>query len=188
MARAFSAADTPLPGLRVLTRRYLADARGGFSRLYCEQELQESGWNGSVAQSNFSRTLDRGTVRGMHFQRAPHVEDKLVTCVRGEVFDVAVDLRRGSPTFLHWHAVVLSEHNHRSLLIPKGFAHGFQTLAEGCDLVYMHSAAYFPGVEGGVSPLDPRLDIQWPLPVGNLSDRDRAHLPLTDDFTGIETP
>ena len=96
-------------------------------------------------------TASRGTVRGMHFQHPPHAETKFVSCLRGEVFDVAVDLRNGSPTFLHWHAEILSADNHRTLVIPEGFAHGFQTLSDDCEMLYFHTAAYNPEAEGGLN-------------------------------------
>jgi dTDP-4-dehydrorhamnose 3,5-epimerase len=121
----------------------------------------------------------------MHFQHPPHAEIKLITCLRGEVFDVAVDLLHNSPTFLHWHAERLSAKSHRTLLIPEGFAHGFQTLSNNCEMLYFHTAAYHPASEGGLNPIDPRLAVHWPMEVGGLSQRDSSH-PLIDDFfTGI---
>jgi len=130
-------------------------------------------------------TARKGTVRGMHFQRPPHAEMKLVSCVRGEVFDVAVDLRRGSPTFLRWHAERLSADNNRALLIPQGFAHGFQALTDDAELIYCHSAAYDAASEGGLNPRDPRLAIAWPLPITELSARDAQAAMLDAAFTGM---
>jgi dTDP-4-dehydrorhamnose 3,5-epimerase len=147
-------------------------------------ELQDAGLRDPVVQINHTATGHRGTVRGMHFQRPPHAEDKFVSVVRGEVFDVAVDLRRNSPTFRQWHAEHLSADNGRSLLIPKGFAHGFQTLTDDCELIYLHTARYAPDAEGGLDPLDPMLAIEWPLTVTDLSARDRAHPPLSSNFDG----
>jgi dTDP-4-dehydrorhamnose 3,5-epimerase len=136
-------------------------------------------------QVNHSYTSRQGTVRGMHFQRQPNAELKLVTCLRGEAFDVAADVRRGSPTMLRWHGERLSAENHRALLIPEGFAHGFQTLTPDCELLYLHTAAFAPEAEGGLNALDPRLSIDWPLPPIERSERDRS-LPLLDaDFAGI---
>lgn len=185
MAR-FDFTATGLVGLTVVGRKPIEDARGFFSRFWCAEELREAGWGKPIAQINHTLTRRRGAVRGMHFQHSPHAEAKLVSCLRGEVFDVAVDLRRGSPTFLRWHGEVLSAANHRSLLIPEGFAHGFQTLAEDCELLYLHSAPYQPGAEGAVNAADPRLGIAWPLPISEQSDRDRAHAMLAADFPGIE--
>jgi dTDP-4-dehydrorhamnose 3,5-epimerase len=177
--------DLPLPGLKRVERRPLRDARGTFARLFCAEELRAAGWSGPVAQVNHSATARKGTVRGLHFQYPPHAEMKLVNCIRGEVFDVVVDLRRGSPTFLQWHAERLSADNGCALLIPQGFAHGFQTLADDAELVYCHSAAYAPAAEGGLDPRDARLAIGWPLPIAALSERDARHPALDATFTGI---
>jgi len=121
----------------------------------------------------------------MHFQRPPHAEIKLVNCLRGEVWDVAVDLRAGSPTFLRWHAERLSADNGCALLIPRGFAHGFQTLSDDVELLYCHSAAYAAQSEGGMHPQDERLGIAWPMPLTELSARDAGHARITETFTGI---
>jgi len=185
MAR-FTLLDTPLAGLVVVQRSPLEDARGSFSRIYCAQELHDAaGLDAPIAQINHSVTRHRGTVRGLHFQLPPHAEIKLVSCLRGEVWDVAVDLRRGSPTFLQWHATVLSEDNHRSLLIPRGFAHGFQAQQDRCELLYLHTAAYHPAAEGAVRATDPLLQIRWPQPITHMSERDRQHPLLDAHFEGI---
>jgi dTDP-4-dehydrorhamnose 3,5-epimerase len=121
----------------------------------------------------------------MHFQFPPHAEDKLVSCLRGEVFDVAIDLRSGSTTFLQWHGEILSGENCKSLLIPQGFAHGFQTLSQDCELLYLHSAAYHPGAEGALNPLDPAVGIEWPLAFTDISERDSKHPLIAQTFTGV---
>ena len=177
---------TSLGGVAVLQRHPIGDARGYFERLFCDEEL--AGWLGgeSIRQINHSMTTTEATVRGLHYQAAPHLEAKLVSCLRGQVFDVAVDLRRGSPTFLRWHAEVLSEDNHRTLLIPAGVAHGFQALVPDCELLYLHTKAHSPGSERGVHPAEPRIGIDWPLPVTGLSDRDARHPWLTGAFAGID--
>lgn len=177
----FQCTDLPQTGLRRLQRQPLVDQRGRFERLFCARELAQFGWETTVAQVNLSLTLRRGTVRGLHFQRAPHAETKLVTCLHGEVWDVAVDLRADSPTFLQWHAETLSAGDGMSLLIPAGFAHGYQTLTDDTQLLYLHSAAHVPAAEAGISPLDPRLAIPWPLPPAGLSPRD-ASLPAVADL------
>jgi dTDP-4-dehydrorhamnose 3,5-epimerase len=186
--RRFTVTDTPLLGLRVVERQGIVDARGFLSRLFCADELAAAGWTQPVAQINHAYTRERGTVRGLHYQQEPHAEMKLVNCVRGEVWDVAVDLRAGSPTYLRWHAERLSADNQRALLIPQGFAHGFQVQAEEAELLYCHSAPYVPGADRGLNPLDPRLAIAWPLAVVNLSDKDRTR-PLLEvlgaDFQGV---
>ncbi len=185
MSTRFDILDTPLAGLQILQRKPIGDSRGYLERLFCSEELQALAPGRHIAQINHTLTARRGTVRGMHFQRPPHAEIKFVCCLRGEVFDVAVDLRDNSPTFLRWHAEVLSADNHKTLVIPEGFAHGFQTLTDDCEMLYFHTAAYQPGAEGGLNAQDPRLAIQWPFPVADLSQRDAAHLLLDDDFTGV---
>lgn len=181
----FSVEDTPLAGLKIICRHRRGDERGWLVRLFCKTELSTAGWRQPVAQANLTRTKMRGSVRGLHFQHPPHAEMKLVSCVRGAVWDVAVDLRHGSPTFLRWHAEELSEDNDRGLLIPEGFAHGFQTLTDEAELLYLHSSSYQSVAEGGLAPFDPALGIAWPEPVAMISDRDRSHPPVTADFSGI---
>jgi len=175
---------TPLDGLYSVERLRKGDSRGFFSRFFDATTFAEAGWTGPVVQMNHTLTATMGTIRGMHFQRPPHAERKFVSCLRGRVFDVAVDMRCGSPTFGHWHGAVLSADNSLSLLIPEGFAHGFQTLEPDCELIYLHSAAYAPTAEGGVDALDPALAIAWPLPVAARSDRDIS-LPRLDQQTGV---
>jgi len=178
-------APLPLAGLFRVQRQPLVDERGFFARLFCADELAGAGWTAPIAQINQSYTALKGTVRGMHYQKPPHAEMKLVTCLRGEVLDVAVDLRQGSPTFLHWHAEHLSADNGSALLIPPGFAHGFQALTDHAELLYCHSAAYAPTAEAGLHPADPRLAIAWPLPLGPLSPRDAGQSALTEEFEGV---
>jgi dTDP-4-dehydrorhamnose 3,5-epimerase len=176
---------TPLDGLMIIQRKPISDERGLFERLFCADELAAAKIQMSIVQANRSVTARKGAVRGMHFQHPPHAEMKLVSCLAGKVFDVAVDLRRGSPTFLHWHAEELSAENHKSLLIPAGFAHGLQTLVDGCKLLYFHSAAYAAAAEAGIHPTDPRVGITWPLPIAEMSARDRSHPALANDFRGL---
>jgi len=177
--------DLPLVGLELITRHRLGDSRGSFSRLFCGEELASAGWTKPIAQINLTVTPKAGTVRGMHFQQSPRSEMKLVTCLRGEVYDVAVDLRHGSPTFLSWHGEMLSADNNRAMLIPEGFAHGFQAMTDDVELLYCHSASYAAGFEGGAQPTDPLLGISWPIPITMLSKRDSGHPLLTDSFAGI---
>jgi len=177
--------QTPLEGLVVVKRMPTTDERGFLERLFCAREFASQGIQLPVLQASRTATIRKGAVRGMHFQYPPHTEVKLVSCLGGRVFDVAVDLRRGSPTFLHWHAEELSSKNCKSLLIPAGFAHGLQTLEDGCELLYFHSAAYAADAEGGIHPSDPKVGIMWPLPISEMSERDRGHPALTDDFRGL---
>ena len=181
----FKFIETPIEDLVVVERQFARDKRGFFSRFFCSDELAEAGFRAPVAQINHTLTSRRGAVRGLHFQHPPHAEDKFVSCLRGEIFDVAVDLRHGSPTFLRWHGELLSAGNARSLLIPKGFAHGFQTLTDDCELIYLHSKPHAPQAEGALNVNDPALNIAWPLEFTEISQRDSAHPRITDEFNGI---
>lgn len=181
----FKITDTPLTGLKVVERKCKDDGRGFLSRLFCAEELALAGWEKSVVQINHTYTAELGTVRGMHLQCPPHAEMKLVSCLRGEVWDVAVDVRCGSATFRQWYAVTLSAENNRALLVPEGFAHGFQTLTDAVELLYCHSAGYEPAAEVGLNPLDEGLAISWPLPVTRISARDRAHPFIDARFAGV---
>lgn len=187
MPARFDIAKTSLADLALLQRRPIGDERGYLERLFCVEELAPVFGQRGIEQINRTVTATRGVVRGLHFQRPPHAEMKLVACLRGQVFDVAVDLRRGSPTFLKWHGEILSEDNHRTLLIPEGFAHGFQTLTPDCEMIYFHTAAYHPEVEGSLNARDPRLAIAWPEPVTDQSPRDKMSPMLTPDFDGVAT-
>lgn len=184
MAR-FNLTNAPLDGLVLVERQRVQDQRGFFSRFFCAQELAHAGFDRPVAQINHTLTRCRGAVRGLHFQYPPYAEDKLVNCLRGRVFDVAVDLRRGSATFLTWHGEILSADNGRGLLIPRGFAHGFQTLEDDCEMLYLHSAPYVAEAEGALNPRDPRLDIHWPLAFTEISERDAKHPHITHEFNGV---
>jgi dTDP-4-dehydrorhamnose 3,5-epimerase len=176
---------TPLQGLTVVVTEPRGDRRGRLVRVFCAQQFAALRPPIQWVQVNLSRTTLRGTVRGLHLQRPPAAEAKLIRCVRGAVFDVAVDLRAGSPTFLQWHGVELDACGEREVLIPEGFAHGFQALTDEVELLYLHSAAYAPEHEGGVRFDDPRLAIDWPLPVAQVSERDAAWAPIDDHFEGV---
>lgn len=178
--------ETPIAGLMLVETRPVGDARGNFSRLFCARELEPLHLPGPIAQANLSRTAEPGTVRGMHFQRPPKAEAKLIRCLRGRVLDVAVDLRKGSPTYLKWHAVELAPGNNLAFYLPRGFAHGFQTLEPDCEMLYLHTEFYSPEHEGGLRHDDPALGIAWPLPVVGLSGRDAAHPLLDTDFVPLE--
>lgn len=178
---------TSIPGLMVVETTPHVDARGAFARLFCERELAELIGTRRIVQINHSRTATVGAIRGMHFQRPPHAEMKLVRCLKGRVWDVAVDLRRNSPTFLSWHAEELTPANAHMMVIPEGFAHGFQVMEAESELLYLHTAFYTPDTEGGLRHDDPRLAITWPLPVADLSPRDSGHPLIKPDCNGIET-
>jgi len=174
---------TAIAGVFEVRHDVRSDVRGRFKRQYCEREFAAAGLNTRWVQINHSVTLGRGSIRGLHFQRPPHAEAKLVSCPVGGAFDVAVDLRRNSETFLNWTAVEIDERT--SLYIPEGCAHGFQALTDEVHLIYQHSAAYAPEAEGGVRHDDPALAIAWPLPIGTVSDRDRAFPSIGVGFEGV---
>jgi dTDP-4-dehydrorhamnose 3,5-epimerase len=185
MSRRFEVLGAPLSGLQLIRRLPIRDERGWLERIYESEMFAELLSGQCIAQINRTLTAHRGTVRGMHYQLPPHAEAKLVSCLRGTVLDVAVDVRRGSPSFLQWHAQRLSAENHLSLLIPPGFAHGFQALEENCELLYLHTAAYVPQAEAALNARDPRLAISWPEPITMQSPRDAAHPLLGADFQGV---
>lgn len=177
--------QTPISGLFVSENKPFEDPRGCFSRLFCRRELSNLIGNRQILQINLSRTTACGAIRGLHFQYPPWAEMKFVCCLQGRVWDVAVDLRSGSATFLRWHAEELSPENGRMIIIPEGFAHGFQVLQAPAELLYLHTAFYTPEAEGGVGWNDPALAISWPLAAADLSVRDQKHPAITKSFTGI---
>lgn len=181
----FAVEDTTISGVKVITRTKMSDDRGFFSRLYCEEELSSIGWRGKLAQMNETMTISKGTVRGLHFQREPSAEMKIVSCIQGQIFDVAVDLRKNSPTYLQYFSSELSEENNKALLIPKGCAHGFQSLTDNVRMIYCHSAAYDPDIEGGIHISDKKIGIDWPFPPINLSERDSSLLDIGQNFKGM---
>lgn len=181
----FNFMQTSLPGLVLVQRKPIADERGFFSRFFCAEEFSRFGFVKPIAQINHSLTCLKGAVRGLHFQHPPYTEDKIVSCINGAVFDVAVDLRKGSPTFLQWHGETLSADNQRSFLIPQGFAHGFQTLTEDCELIYLHTMPFASDCEGALNANDPRLAISWPMPIAEVSKRDQAHPMIAAEFKGL---
>lgn len=176
---------TPLEGVLALDRKPIRDDRGFIERIFCQEELGASLAGKTIRQINRTLTRKKGTVRGMHFQYPPYAETKIVSCFRGKVLDIAIDLRKGSSTYLKHHSEILSVENLRSLLIPEGFAHGFQALSSDCELLYFHTADYNVEAEGGINSLDPTLNINWPLTVAERSERDCNLPPLATDFKGI---
>ena len=174
-----------LEGLCLIQQKVFHDHRGRFARLFCQSRLSVQGRSFEIRQINHSRTLGKGSVRGLHYQQAGYAEAKLITCVRGSIWDVAVDLRPDSPTFLQWHAEELVADDGRSLLIPAGFAHGFQALSDEAEVLYFTDADYAPAHEAGLLVSDPALAISWPLPVCNLSAKDAVHPLLDADFAGV---
>jgi dTDP-4-dehydrorhamnose 3,5-epimerase len=176
--------ESPLQGCYIINPNPFEDNRGWFMRTFCKTEFEQIGHQKEWVQHNHSFTTEKGTIRGMHYQPPPYQEIKLVRCIAGVVYDVVVDIRKSSPTFLQWFGVELSAENKKSLYIPEGFAHGFQTLSHNAELIYLHSEKYQSGAESAIHFKDPLININWPLPVSVISERDHAH-PLLVNFDGI---
>lgn len=166
--------ETALAGVLVVDLAPHGDDRGFFARAFCREEMAAHGVTADVAQANISANRTAGTLRGLHFQRGAAAETKIVRCVRGAIYDVAVDLRAGSPTLGRHVGVELSAANHRALVVPEGCAHGFQTLVDDTEVHYLVSRPYTPGAEGGLRWDDPALAIPWPLALSSLSPKDAA--------------
>jgi len=175
----------PLAGAYRIEDEPFADNRGRFSRIYCAEELSAIGHSKPILQANMSLTCQKGSVRGMHFQHPPHAEIKIIRCLQGAVFDVIVDIRKDSDTFLQWYGERLTPDTMSAMYVPEGFAHGFQTLEEDTQLLYMHTENYTPGSEGGLRFNDPALNIAWPLPSTDVSARDMKHPLIDTHFQGI---
>jgi len=178
--------ETPLKGSFIIGLEPFSDERGWFARTFCKNEFEQIGHDKEWVQLNHSVTYKKGSIRGMHFQYPPHSEIKMVRCTSGAIYDVIIDLRNGSPSFLRWFGAELSAANKQMLYIPEGFAHGFQTLEENCELIYHHTSFYTPGAEGGIRYDDPQVGINWKLPVTDISERDKNHPALNGTFTGIK--
>ncbi|PZO54444.1 MAG: dTDP-4-dehydrorhamnose 3,5-epimerase [Alphaproteobacteria bacterium] len=171
---------TDLAGAWLVEPEPARDTRGWFARTFCEREFGAHGLEKRFPQHSTSQNVQRGTLRGMHFQRPPHAEIKLVRCLKGAIWDVIIDLNPNSPTYRRWQGFELSAENMRQLYIPKGFAHGFQTLQDDCQVGYLISDFYAPNAAAGVRWDDPSFAIEWPMPVSEMSDKDKAW----PDFTG----
>lgn len=174
-ARGVIFSETTVTGVFLVGFQTMPDQRGFFARSWCQQEWDRAGLNPRLAQCNVSFNLRRGTLRGMHYQAAPHAEAKLVRCTRGAIYDVAVDLRPDSPTFLRWAAAELTADNRRALYIPEGCAHGFLTLEDNTEVFYQMSEFYHPEAARGVRWNDPAFGIEWPAEVKVISERDRSY-------------
>ncbi|MES3016283.1 MAG: dTDP-4-dehydrorhamnose 3,5-epimerase [Bacteroidota bacterium] len=179
--------ESPLKGCYAVETERFSDSRGWFARTFCSDDFKRIGFSGTWVQHNHSFTKIKGSIRGMHYQKMPACEAKLVRCVAGSVFDVAVDIRPDSLSYLKWYAEELSAENGRMIYIPAGFAHGFQTLTDNAELLYCHSQTYQPEHESGLNYLDELININWPLQVTEVSDRDKGHPFLTINFEGVKT-
>lgn len=179
----FSHKHTALEGLTVVSRNPIGDSRGFLERIFCSSSLP--GWGGRpIVQINRTLTEIAGTLRGLHFQRPPAAEAKYVTCLSGAVYDVVVDIRKGSSTYGNFFSIELSANSHNAIVIPEGFAHGFQTLTNNVEMLYIHSHAFSPKFDCGINALDPVLKIKWPLKVELQSERD-CKLPILNKIEGI---
>jgi dTDP-4-dehydrorhamnose 3,5-epimerase len=171
--------ETGLQGAFIVELSPKGDERGRFMRVYCKDEFAKIGHQKEFVQLNHSVNTIKGTVRGMHFQQEPYAETKLIRCIKGAVFDVIVDLRKNSDTYLKWFGAVITAENLKMMYVPEGFAHGFQTLEDNTELLYHHTEFYHPESEGGVNALDKKININWPKEITLLSDKDRS-LPEID--------
>lgn len=165
--------ETKIKDLYIIEPELKIEERGYFARIFCKKELAKVGFDFEVVQINRSLNKKRGVIRGLHWQRSPKAEDKIVQCIRGAIYDVAIDLRQDSPTYGHWLAEELTENNKKMFLIPKGFAHGFQTLTDNAEVLYLMSEFYSPEQESGVRWYDPSFNIQWPIKNPILSEKDK---------------
>ena len=166
--------ETELPGVFIVEPKKIEDDRGFFSRVWCEDALKKAGLNCNIVQINSSSNKEKGTLRGLHYQSSPNAEVKILTCTRGSVFDVAVDMREDSKTFLSWIGVHLSEENRRFVYVPEGFAHGYQSTSDNAEVLYTSSNSYSPESENGIRWNDPKIDIEWPIQPINVSTKDQA--------------
>jgi len=176
---------TKIAGVTVIKSEPFTDERGFFNRIFCQKELELIRPGIVIAQINYSMTKTKGTIRGMHFQHPPNAEMKIVRCIKGSIFDVAVDLRKGSPTFLQWHCEVLSAENVKALVIPEGCAHGFQSLEDNIEMIYIHTQFYSKQSEEAIRFDEPRVNIQWPLEHTMVSEKDASYSYLADSYEGI---
>jgi dTDP-4-dehydrorhamnose 3,5-epimerase len=167
--------ETPLEGAMIIDLEKHVDHRGYFARAWCKEEFEEHGLNNSMVQCNLSKSFKKGTLRGMHYQIEPHQEDKLIRCIEGTIYDVIIDLRKDSESYLNWFGIELSKENSRMLYAPKGTAHGFQTLEDNSTVFYMVTEFYNPQAERGLRWDDPAFGIDWPLEVAEISERDTKH-------------
>ena len=177
---------TNIPDLNIVIGKRVSDDRGSLARYFCKRELSLILNKRNIVQINHTITKKIGSIRGMHFQYAPHMEMKIIKCIRGSIWDVAVDLRKDSQTYLKWHAEYLSPKEEKLYVIPEGFAHGFQVLEGDSELLYFHTEYYSPEHEGGIRFDDPEVNIQWPLEPTDISKRDLSHPLLKTEATSIQ--
>ncbi len=165
--------ETKIKGVYIIKLEPIIDERGNFVRTFCKEELNKIGLSFNIVQINQSLTKKKGTIRGIHFQTEPKVEDKIIQCLRGKIYDIVIDLRKNSLTYGQWVGGELSEGNNKMFFIPKGFAHGFQTLTDNCEVQYFMSEFYSPKHSNGIRWDDSFLNIKWPIKNPSLSERDK---------------
>jgi len=175
---------TYIHDLYIIGSNPIYDDRGYFERLFCEEELRPI-LKKPIKQINHSLTKNKGSIRGMHYQIPPAAETKIIKCIKGSIYDVAVDLRKDSPTFLKWHGEIISEGNSKMFLIPEGFAHGFQTLDDNIEVIYFTTEYYSAELERGILYDDPFISIGWPLKLAEISEKDKNYHALDNNFEGI---
>jgi dTDP-4-dehydrorhamnose 3,5-epimerase len=161
------------------------DSRGFFTRSYCKKELEKTGIIKSIKQANHSMTSKVGSIRGMHYQNPPYAENKIIRCIAGEIFDVVIDLRKNSETFLQWHGEYLKSNDFKMMIVPEGFAHGFQVIKENSEIIYLSTESYNPKAESGILFNDKSINIKWPLKVTDISKRDMKFNAISKNFRGI---
>ena len=176
---------TPLEGLYIVNTEMFQDERGSFMRAFCSKDLSSILEEKTLSQINLSTTRHKGTVRGMHYQLPPYAETKIVRCVKGSIFDVAIDVRKESSTFLQWFGIELNDQNNKALLVPEGFAHGFQALTDNSLTLYLHSALYQCDAEQNISHEDPAFHIKWPLAPTYVSQKDQNVPFINAKFEGV---
>lgn len=185
MKSRFEFIKTSIDGFLQIQRGVIIDDRGSFARMFCVDEFQKAGFLETIRQINRTVTINKGAIRGMHLQVSPNEDYKIISCLSGKVFDVAVDLRKESPTFLQWQGVVLDSDHVNGVLIPPGIAHGFQTLEDNCEMLYFHSAFYSPESEVSINFLDLKVGIEWPLQENGISKKDKNSGMLNETFKGF---
>ncbi len=182
----FSFENTKIKDLKIIKNNSFKDNRGSLARVFCNDFFSQLGWNKPIAQINYTSTKNKGTVKGMHYQIPPLSELKIVRCIKGKIFDVVVDLRKESKTFMKWHSEILTEDNGKCTMVLEGFAHGYQSLSDNCDIIYCHSAPYSKDHERAINPLDKLLGINWPIEISLISQKDKNIKMIDENFIGID--
>ena len=182
----FNFTKTKLDGVYIIESKPICDERGYFERYFCENDFKEIGFDKKIVQINHSKTIGKGSIRGIHYQTPPFCETKIVRCLKGAIYDVAVDLRKDSPTFLQYFGVELNEENGKYLLIPEGFGHVFQSLSDEVEILYLVSESFHQEADSGLNPLDPRINIKYPVNIGNMSKKDKEVKFIDENFSGVK--